>query len=132
MLGKVEGGRVVSAGRGVAAVTLDDFGEEQVQRLRMGLNLDLDLDQEEAWQMEALILEFVDVFALDSSELGLTNLVTHKIDTGDNHLIKQPARCTPFALWQTVDNMVEKMLEQGVVLVEKRMEAGDSVWIISV
>ena len=33
--------------------------------------------------------EYADIFALDSSELGSTSLVTHKIDTGESHPIKQ-------------------------------------------
>jgi hypothetical protein len=62
--------------------------------------------------MEALLLEFVDVFAMDYSELGFTNLVTHKINTDDSPPIKQPARQTPFALRKVIEEMV---LEQGVV-----------------
>ena len=49
-----------------------------------------------------------------SGELGSTDLVTHTIDTGSPP-IKQPARRVPFALRQAVDEMVEKMLSQGVV-----------------
>ena len=55
------------------------------------------------------------MFALDSSELGSTDLITHTIDTGDSPPIKQSARQTPFALHQVMEEMVEKMLEQGVV-----------------
>ena len=32
-----------------------------------------------------LVAEYSDVFALDLSELGLTDLVSHTINTGDNH-----------------------------------------------
>ena len=31
-----------------------------------------------------LVVEYSDVFALDMSELGLTDLVSHTINTGDN------------------------------------------------
>ena len=56
-----------------------------------------------------------DVFALDSSELGSTDLVMHSIDTGDTPPIKQSVRRVPFALHGTVDEMVGEMLDQGVV-----------------
>ena len=64
------------------------------------------------------MIEWADVFALDPSELGSTKLVTHSIDTidtGDSPPIKQPARRIPFALCQTVEEMVQTMFEQGVV-----------------
>ena len=56
-----------------------------------------------------------DVFALDSSELGTTELVTHSIDTGQHHPIKQPLRRIPFALRSKVEELVDEMLRQGVV-----------------
>ena len=61
------------------------------------------------------MIEWADVFALDPSELGSTKLVTHSIDTGDSPPIKQSTWRIPFALCQTVEEMVQKMLEQGVV-----------------
>jgi len=55
------------------------------------------------------------VFALDNSELGTTDLVTHSIDTGDQPPICQPVRRTPFALRSKVDEMVKEMMDQGGV-----------------
>ena len=99
-------------GKLVAAVTNGDFSEERLERLRDSLNIDANcLSKEEAQQLET----FADVFAMDSGELGSTELVTHTIDTGESPPIKQPARRVPFALHQAVDEMVEKMLSQGVV-----------------
>ncbi len=37
-----------------------------------------------------------DVFVLDNSELGITNIVSHTTDTGDNPPVRQPPRRTPF------------------------------------
>ena len=54
-------------------------------------------------------------FALDSMELGTIELVTHSIDTGDNHSIHQPLRMILFALQYTMEEMVQKMLAQGVI-----------------
>ena len=100
----------------VAAVSSEDFSQERLQRLKDGLHVDRAyLPVEQAQQIEDLVLDYADVVALDQSELGATDLVSHSIDTGDSHPIKQPARRTPFALRQTVEEMVDKMLELGVV-----------------
>ena len=73
------------------------------------------LTGEEIQQLKDLIIEFSDVFAVDSSELGTTDRVTHVIDTGDSSPIKQHPRRIPFALRAKVDQLVKEMLEQGVV-----------------
>ena len=62
-----------------------------------------------------LVVEYSDVFALDMSELGLTDLVSHTINTGDNSPIRQPVRRTPFALRKKMDELVQNMMEQGVI-----------------
>ena len=100
----------------VAAVVPDDFTEARLQRLRESLSLDgANLTAEERKQLETLVMEFADVFAVDSSELGSTDLVTHSINTGESPPIKQPARRMPFALRRTVEELVQQMLEQGVI-----------------
>ena len=85
-------------------------------RLLEQLDLPVDhlpLDQQQ--QLRELILSYEDVFALDSSELGTTDVVTHTIDTGAHPPIKQPMRRTPFALRSKVDELVQEMLSQGVI-----------------
>ena len=52
---------------------------------------------------------------MDENELGCTQDVAHTIDTGDHQPIRQPPRCVPFALRGKVEQMVEKMLRQGVI-----------------
>ena len=101
----------------VSAVIMgDDFGEERLQRLKEKVKFDpSNLADGEADQLNDLLVEYADVFALYSSELGMTDLVTHAIDTGDSVPIKQAARRIPFALRKTVDDMVQNMLEQGVI-----------------
>ena len=64
--------------------------------------------------LRELVGKYSDIFALDSMELGTTELVTHLIDTGDSHSIRQPLRI-PFALKHTLERMVQKMLAQGVI-----------------
>ncbi len=45
--------------------------------------------EEEIQQLEQLVRENSDVFALDNSELGHTDVVQHFVDTGDHRPIKQ-------------------------------------------
>ena len=43
-----------------------------------------------------MIDEFIDVFAECDSDVGLTNVVFHEIDTGVSRLLRQPARRIPY------------------------------------
>ena len=88
----------------------------QHRRLLADLHLDRsNITEEQYCQLESLVLEYSDVFALDSSELSSTDLVTHSIDTGSHPPIRQPVRRTPFALRDTVDKLVHEMLDQDVI-----------------
>ena len=96
----------------VSAVIMgDDFGEERLQHLKEKVKFD---PSNLADRLNDLV-KYAIVFALHSSELGMTDLVTHAIDTGDSVPIKQAARRILFSLRKTVDNMVQNMLEQGVI-----------------
>ena len=53
------------------------------------------LSEGETTQLQSLIVEYADVFAM---ELGRTDLVQHVIDTDDHKPIKQPPRRIPFLL----------------------------------
>ena len=51
-----------------------------------------ELSEEEHTRIVEFLCSNSDVFALDESELGCTDLVKHEIDTGDNPPIKQHFR----------------------------------------
>jgi len=44
-----------------------------------------------------------------------TDLITHSIDTGDSPPIRQPLRRIPFAFHNKMEELVQKMLKQGVI-----------------
>ena len=80
--------------------------------------LDMKIDHltpEEQKPLTDLILTYSNVFALDATELGTTDVVSHTINTGDHTPLKQPLRRTPFALREKVDELVREMLSQGVI-----------------
>ena len=82
---------------------------EQLVLPRESLGLD------EVQQLEELLVEAEDVFALDDFELGCTSLVQHKVDTGDHPAIKQMPRRMPFSQREKVAEMVDEMLSKGVI-----------------
>ena len=69
-----------------------------------------------------MVVEYSDVFALDVSELGSTNLVSHTINTGDSLPVRQPVRRTPFALREKMEELIQNNSPWAspVVLVEKK------------
>ena len=55
------------------------------------------------------------MFALDDSELGCTDVLTHVIDTGDHAPIKQQPYRTPVVRREKMAKMIADMQKQGVV-----------------
>ena len=89
---------------------------ERLQELSKVLNLPLDmLSSGEASQLNALISEFSDVFALDESELGCTSILQHRIDTADHSPIKQQPYRIPMVRREKVSDMIDSMEKQGIV-----------------
>ena len=83
----------------------------------------------EAQQLRTLVLEYADVFALTTSELGSTELVRHLIDTADNPPCRQPVQRIPFSLCDKVDQMVSDMLAQGLIRPSRRPWASPIVLV---
>ena len=79
----------------------------------------LDLpDDENSCEVEKfieLMKRSTDVFALDDNELGCTNVVSHRIDTGDHRPIKQMPYRTPIVYRDKISQMVKEMEERGIV-----------------
>ena len=66
-------------------------------------------------QFSKLLHKFKDIFAENKADLGRTNLVEHKIDSGDTHPFKLPARRVPFAKRAEAEREVQQMLDNNVV-----------------
>ena len=100
----------------LAQLQLDTRTEERIQRILQQLCLDpKGLTPNKLSQIKELIVVSQDLFALAGSELGMTDMITHSIDTGDHKPIRQQMRRTPFALRQKIEDLTQEMLEQGVV-----------------
>ena len=70
-------------------------------------------DKTEAVQF--LINEYKDLFATIDQDLGRTNIVRHKINTGSNIPVKQPPRRTPIAMREEVGKHIDEMLQKKVI-----------------
>ena len=66
-------------------------------------------------RLRELIRSHRDVFALTDAELGQTNLVTHRIDTGDTGPIKTPPHRASPAKMPIIREEVQSMLDKGVI-----------------
>ena len=66
-------------------------------------------------QVQNLLLEYRDCFAMEGDELGLCNRITHDIKTlTDDPVVSQPYR-VPKALEPEVKKIVQKMLDQNLI-----------------
>lgn len=86
--------------------------------LKSTLNLQqqlLSCEPKQIEKLESLLLNSVDVFALDDSELGRTSLVKHSIDTGDHPPIKQQSCRTLFVQREKISQLIDEMQQRGVV-----------------
>ena len=72
-------------------------------------------------KLAELIRSYRDVFALTDAELGQTNLVTHRIDTGDAGPIRIPPHRAPPAKMPIIKKEVQSMLEKGVIQPSKSL-----------
>ena len=74
-----------------------------------------ELSKTESAQLRSLLAEYIDLFAQLDSDLDYTEVVTHSINTRDHPPIQQLPQRISFALRKKVEEMVDKMLHQGVV-----------------
>ena len=83
---------------------------EQIDRLFEAIMLTRgSLDAEQFTRPKKLIASNADVFTLDDTELGHTDLVQHNVDTSDHPPIKQPVRRVPFIYRDRIAKMVTSM-----------------------
>ena len=77
---------------------------------------------EEAESVRRLLLKYQHVFSARPDDLGKTELVQHKIDTGDTRPIKMAPRRIPLAKQADAARCLQEMKEQGII------KASNSPW----
>ncbi len=73
------------------------------------------LTADERKQACQLLCEFSDLFSAGPSDLGCTDMVKHRINTGTAAPIRQPPRRLPLVKRHEVEKSVVEMQEQGVI-----------------
>ncbi len=102
-----------------ARVLVDGPGCHEKERPSRLLNmLDLsknDCSGEQLDTLKALLSQHTDIFEMDSSELGHSNVVQHMINTGDSTPIKQHPYRTPIVQRERIAQLIKQMEGQGIV-----------------
>ena len=83
---------------------------------------DSDLSDEEKVTFQNFLNKYRSVFAVGMSELGATDLVKHRIETGDAPPIRQQFFRQSVEVREAQDKMVEEMLEHDII------EESNSMW----
>uniref|UniRef100_A0A7E4V5X0 Reverse transcriptase domain-containing protein n=1 Tax=Panagrellus redivivus TaxID=6233 RepID=A0A7E4V5X0_PANRE len=75
-----------------------------------------DLDMATQRKVKDMILEeFADIFAVNESEHGRTDLVAHGIETGESKPIRLPSRNIPIPLKEKAKAAVAELVDNGIV-----------------
>ncbi|EUB54172.1 Pro-Pol polyprotein [Echinococcus granulosus] len=70
---------------------------------------------DERKELRQLLLKYANIFSWQGSRLGRTNIVKHKIDTGETRPIWQPPKSIPPPWRGDVNHLVEEMLRDEVI-----------------
>ena len=73
------------------------------------------LNQKETDKLKNLLIQYQDVFAKSSADLGLTDRMVHRINVGNATPIKQPPRRLPLGKREIEREEIQKMLDRGIV-----------------
>jgi hypothetical protein len=95
----------------VAAVT----AEKQEVLLNLVEESGADLSAGERDLFYQLLLSYADVMACSTSDLGRTDKLQHRINTGDAHPIRQSVCRVPLHRQEEVRKLLNQMLEKGVI-----------------
>ena len=109
------GGTGLSAGGMCACVEAVNDGSGRYEKLMSMLELTDSLNTCEVEGLKELLKKSTDVFALDETELGCTDITCHKIETSDHAPIRQPPYRIPMVHREVIGQMVKDMQDQGIV-----------------
>ncbi|KAL3862869.1 hypothetical protein ACJMK2_008815 [Sinanodonta woodiana] len=73
------------------------------------------LSEHQQDHLRKLLCKYESVFAKSKSDLGRTNIVQHKINTGNANPIKQHPRRLPLSKRQAAEDEIDGMLKDGII-----------------
>ena len=74
-----------------------------------------DLSHDQRTQVQALLLKWKDIFSMNDTDLGRTNLVQHRINLHDPVPFKEKHRRIPPHLYDEVRQHIQDMLDAKVI-----------------
>ena len=77
--------------------------------------VDVSVTAEYKTQLKDLLTEYKDIISSDELDLGRTELVEHRIDTGDARPVRQTLRRSPAAYAHIIDEQLETLMKQGII-----------------
>ena len=93
-----------------------DLFNVELNGIQNKINFELEhLPEDERKLMDDLLDEYKDIFSVHKWDIGKTNVVRHKINTGESAPIALPTRRVPIALEEKVDKLVETLLEHDII-----------------
>ena len=97
-------------------VSTEERNRDIPEQLKVMYNKAFDGKTPEEKELIQLVLcKYANIFSKSDSDLGLTTLVKHTIDTGDTRPIKQPPRKVPMAFAEEENYLIKQMEENGVI-----------------
>ncbi|KAK7925333.1 hypothetical protein WMY93_007643 [Mugilogobius chulae] len=99
----------------IVEVALVKAADTQVSPEVRDLSNRSDLSEQQQEQLSALLVKWEKVFAQHDEDFGRTNLVQHRIPTGDAAPVRERYRPIPPLLYKEVKSLLSGMLEQGVI-----------------
>ncbi|KAK7945594.1 hypothetical protein WMY93_001322 [Mugilogobius chulae] len=99
----------------IVEVALVKAADTQVSPEVRDLSNRSDLSEQQQEQLRALLVKWEKVFAQHDEDFGRTNLVQHRIPTGDAAPVRERYRPIPPLLYKEVKSLLSGMLEQGVI-----------------
>ncbi len=105
---------VVGKEAGEAAEAIQEL-PNHLKELHTKVVTESKLNETAAKGFAELLLKHQKAFAKDDNDLGHTDLVQHRIDTGDARPIRQPSRRLPITQQGDCEKEVQAMLQKGVI-----------------
>ena len=97
---------------GLNVLSMDERWKLLAPKFELRLN---ELPEVERQALKPLLKSFSDIFSVNKSDIGLTTLVKHEIDTGNEGPIVCQHRRVPIHLEEKVENLIKDLEKKGII-----------------
>ena len=99
-----------------ARIPKEELSSEENEVInKMVKDLPNKLTSEQKEQVREVLVQNRNIISTSEYDIGRTDLVEHRIDTGDNRPIRQPLRRRPFQYTDYIKDEMTRMLEHGII-----------------